>query len=89
MIEQTHTLYELGAVEFPMLCALRTLTLSLSNTMQSAPGCTSQFTVEKWREYEAICARMHVTDFVDIATCTERGDAIMDVEFPGWSDDWE
>lgn len=83
------TFDQLESDEFPMLCAFRTLNNSLSNTAQSAPGCTSLFTEVEWHAMEARMSRMLAKQFVDMALGLDQDDQVMERFFPGWRMDWE
>lgn len=75
--------------EFPMIHALWVLTGSTSCSAQSAPGCTSCFTMAKWKSIESKLAELTAGDFVDIGLCREDGDRLLAQHFPDWHKDWE
>jgi hypothetical protein len=81
-------LYSLDPEKFPMLYAFNELTMRLSNSAQSAPGCTSKFKEIRWQEMESRMAGMSAKQFVEMALCRDN-DQHMDRFFPGWRADWE
>jgi hypothetical protein len=80
---------DLDSEQFPMVYSMFTLTGSLTNFMQSAPGCASRFTEDKWRSIEEKLKALPASVFVDIALCRDEDDKLLEQYFPGWREDWE